>query len=65
MSASGNCGGSDSNIFILSAIFNSAFLVGSTYSNEIVVVEGGALRSVMISFTACLKKINFTYVKGY
>ena len=48
MSASGTCGGSVLSIFLLSAIFNSAFIVGSTASNEISVVEGGALRSLMI-----------------
>ena len=47
------------------AIFNISFLVGSTASNEIPVVEGGALNNVMISFTACIKKSNLNYVKGY
>ena len=33
---------------MVSAIFNSAFIVGSPDLNEISVVEGGALRNVMI-----------------
>ena len=53
VSASGTCGSSVSSLFMVSAIFNSAFIVGSPASNEIYVVEGGALRSVMVSFTAC------------
>ena len=53
MSASVTCGGSGLNIFMVYAILNSAFLVGSIASNEISVVEGGYLRSVMISFATC------------
>ena len=65
VSASGTCGGSISSIFMVYAIFNIEFLVESTASNEIPVVEGGALNNVMISFTACIKKSNLNYVKGY
>ena len=50
MSVSGTCGGSGSSLFIVCSIFNSSFLVGSPDSNEIFVVEGGALRSAMKSF---------------
>ena len=53
VSASGTCGGISLSIFMVSAIFNIVFLVGSPASNEISVVEGGSLRSVMISFAAC------------
>ena len=53
MYVSGNCGGSGLSLFMVSAIFNSAFIVEFPASNEISVVEGGALRSVMISFAAC------------
>ena len=53
MSASGTFGGSVLSIFMVSVFFNIAFLVGSPASNKIYVVEGGALRSVMVSFTAC------------
>ena len=42
------CGGSGLGLLMVSAIFNNSSLVGSTASNEISVVEGGAPRSVMI-----------------
>ena len=45
--------GSGLSIFMVSAIFNSAFLVGYPASDEFSIVEGGALRSEMISFAAC------------
>ena len=38
-------------------IFNSAFIVGSPDLNKISVVEGGAPRSVIISFAACFKNL--------
>ena len=38
------------------AISRSAFLVGSPAWREGVVVEGGAVRIVIISVAACLKK---------
>ena len=42
---------------MVSAIFNSAFIVGYPASNEIYVVEGKALISAMISFAVCFKII--------
>ena len=48
MSEGVSCGGSGLIILMVSAIFNNVFLVGSPDSNEISVVEGRALRSVMI-----------------
>ena len=56
VSASRTCGGSSSSQFMVYAIFNSKFIVGYPDSNEISVVEDGALRSVMS---------NFTSVRGY
>ena len=53
VSESGNCGCIGLSIFMVSTILNSEFLVGSPASNENSVVEGGALRSVMILFAAC------------
>ena len=50
MSASFTCSGSGSSLFMVSSILNSEFLVGYPASNETSVAEGGALRSVMISF---------------
>ena len=50
VSATVTCGGSGLIIFVVYAIFNSAFLVGSLASNEISVVEDSLLRGVMISF---------------
>ena len=57
MSASGTCGGSGSNIFMVSDIFDSAFLIGSPDSNEIAIGEVDALRIFMISFSVCSKNI--------
>ena len=53
-------------VVVLSAIFNSTFHVGSIASNEISVVGGGTLSSVMISFSN-FKYIysNFTSEKGH
>ena len=34
--------------FMVSSIFNSAFLIGYPDSNEFAIVEGGTLRSVII-----------------
>ena len=66
VSESGTCGGSCLSLFMVTEIFNGAFLVGCPASNEISVVEGGALRSVMISSSACLlKSSNFNYIEGY
>ena len=66
MYESGTCGGSGFSIFMVSTIFNSNFFIGYPDSNEIFVVEGGALRSVMILFAACFfKSSNFTSGKGY
>ena len=48
MSENVTCGGIGSIVLIVYTIFNSAFLVGYPDSNRISVVEGGALRSVMI-----------------
>ena len=48
MSEGVTCGGSGLGLLMVSAIFNNSSLVGSTASNEISVVEGGAPRSVMI-----------------
>ena len=59
------CGGIGSSLLEVSEIFNNVFLVGSPYSKKIAVVEGGEQRSVMISFSACLKKSNLTPGKGY
>ena len=53
VSASGTCCGIGSILFMVSSIFNSEFIVGSPASNEISVVECGALRSLMISFAVC------------
>ena len=59
------CGGSGPSLLVVSAIFNSTFLVGYPASNKTEVAEGGALRSVMISFAACFEKSsNFTSVKA-
>ena len=58
-------GRSGSSILMVSAIFNNEFLVGYPYSLKKYVVEGGARRSVMISFTYFLKSFNLTSVKGY
>ena len=66
VSESGTCGGSGLSLFMVYSILNSAFLVGYPASNEIASVEGGAQRSVMISFAARFKKSsNFTSGKGY
>ena len=66
VSESVTCGGSGLSILMVYKIFNSSFLVGSTASNKISVVEVGAMRSVMISFADCFKKsTNFTSGKGY
>ena len=46
-------GGSGLSILMVSAIFNSTFLAGYPAFNEISIVKGGALRSVMISFATC------------
>ena len=43
---------------MVSATFNGEFNFGSPASNTISVLEGGALRSVVISFATCLKKIS-------
>ena len=66
MSESGTCGGSGLSLFMVYSILNSAFLVGFPASNEISIVEGIALRSVIISFPACFfKSSNFNYGKLY
>ena len=57
VSASGTCGGSISSIFMVYAIFNSAFLFGSPASNKISAAECGALRILMISVAACFFNI--------
>ena len=53
MSAIGTCGGSSSSLFILSSISNSKFIIRYTYFNEIAVMEGGSLSSVIISSASC------------
>ena len=50
MSGSGTCGGNYSSIIMVFAVFNGAFIIVSPASNEIDLVEGGALSSAMISF---------------
>ena len=65
VSSSGTCGGGGLILFMVSAILNSAFLVGYLASNKISVVEGVTLRSAMISFSACFLNSNFTSGKGY
>ena len=50
------CDESGSSLLMVSAIFKNVFLAGSPASNGIAVVEGGSLRSVMMSFSACFKK---------
>ena len=53
MSESVTCGGSGPSLLVVSPIFNSVFIVISPASKKLSVVEGDALRSVMVSFAAC------------
>ena len=64
MSAGDTCGGSGSSLFIVSAIFNSAFIVGYPASNGISILEGGALKRLNIPFAACLKKFQLYFWKS-
>ena len=66
MSGSGTCGGNYSSIIMVFAVFNGAFIIVSPASNEIDLVEGGALRRAMISFaTSFFNSSDFTAKKGY
>ena len=53
VSAIGTCGGSSSSLFMLSSISNGKFIIRYTYFNEIAVMEGGSLSSVIISSASC------------